>query len=122
MSPSDTWHISKRQLAIGLALFALAVIAYAHVFWADYRLHFNAASVMGQPEAYVVKKLGAPSRILSATEIAGRSTEQWWGTGWTPAPKRAVTNKVLLYHAVISGALVFIGPEGTVEHVHLIGT
>jgi hypothetical protein len=44
------------------------------------------------------------------------------GLRLAPAPTYPVTNKVLLYYAFVSGALVYISPAGVVERVHIVGT
>jgi ABC-type transport system involved in cytochrome c biogenesis permease subunit len=105
-----TWVI------VGAIVLAILVV----VFLPNHRLKANAVASMGLTEAEVVSKLGAPFAVVTAAEA--QASPQWWGAGWQPAPNRPVTNKVLLYYASITGALIYIGASGKVEHVHVVGT
>jgi len=114
---------ARRKWLLLVAVFVLMLApAFLFIYWPSYKLHRDAEELIGEPEASVIAKLGPPSAVLTASEIAARPTEPWWGSGWHPAPTRPVTNKVLLYYVHTAGALVYVGPGGRVEHVHLVAT
>ena len=105
----------------GVILLALAFL-YWVVFWPGHKLQRDAQSLVGKTEAAVVAKMGAPYKVVTASDVATRPSEAWWLASWHPAPTFPVKNKVLLYYGTWMGALVYISPIGIVEHVHLIST
>jgi len=107
---------------VGLMIAAIA--AYNVLFWSDNKLRREAMAVFGLPEAQAIAKLGPPHKLVSAGEVASDPSAKWWGAdgGWFPAPTRPVTNKVLLYYALFLCAAVYVGPNGNVEYVHIMGT
>ena len=111
----------RRTVTVGVLVLLLAS-GYLLVFWPDHKLQRDAQSLLGQPEAVVVARLGAPHMVVTAADVIARPTEAWWGSGWHPAPTYPVTNKVLLYYASVTGALIYISPTGVAERVHIVGT
>ena len=99
---------------------AIIIATAGSVFWPEHRLRTAATASVGLSEPEVIAKLGAPFSVVTAAQA--RASPQWWGPSWHPAPNRPVTNKVLLYYASITGALIYVGATGKVEHVHLLGT
>jgi hypothetical protein len=119
--------IIKRRVAIeiglvvGTIMVALAFL-YWLIFWPEHKLQRNAQSLIGGTEAAVIARMGTPNKVITTSDVAARPKELWWGSGWHPAPTFPVTNKVFLYYGSFTGALIYVGPSGAVEHVHLIGT
>ena len=99
---------------------AIIVATAASVYWPEHRLKRNASGALGLSESQVIAKLGAPSSVVTAAQA--QTSPQWWGPSWHPAPNRPVANKVLLYYASFTGALIYVGQSGKVEHVHMLGT
>jgi hypothetical protein len=111
---------ARRSKVLWVAALAIIAVIVAVVFWPEYRLRQAAAASVGLSEAAVVAKLGAPFSVVTAEHA--QASPQWWGAGWAPAPNRPVVNKVLLYYGSFTGALVYIGASGKVDHVHMVGT
>jgi hypothetical protein len=111
---------SRNQTKAFLAAVVGAAILAAVVYWPEHRLRAAATASVGLSEAEVVARLGAPHAVITAAEA--RTSANWWGANWHPAPDRPVVNKVLLYYASFTGALIYLDPSGNVVHVHVMGT
>jgi hypothetical protein len=109
-------------MAVAAPYLIVVAVGFFLVYWPEFKLQRDAKSLMSQSEAAALTKMGPPHAVVTAAAIAAHPSEAWWGSSWSPAPTRPVTNKVLLYYAVFTGALVYISPGGLVEHVHIVGT
>ena len=86
-------------------------------------LQHEAKILIGASEATIQQRLGTPYKIITATQITALPKgSKWWGESWSPAPLHRVSNKVLLYYEGAAGVIIFIDPQGVVEHVTNTGT
>ena len=103
-------------IALGISvILGLLAYVYSLLFWPDHKLQRDVQSLIGKTEAAVIEKMGAPHKVVTASDVTARPKEAWWGSGWHPAPAYPVRNRVLLYYGTVTGALIYVGSTGAVE-------
>jgi len=106
------------SICLGIVLFVAGWV-FVPMWW----FQWKAADLMGATPSAVEAALGTPFKIVTPADIevlpAGHA---WWGQSWSPRPEYPVRNKALLYYKGAVGVVIFVSPEGFVEHVAKIGT
>jgi hypothetical protein len=82
-----------------------------------------ALSMVGQPEAELLKALGQPRHVVTAATLDGRPVDYpWQGMNFVPIPTLTVHNKVLLYSKLDMAIYVYVNEQDVVEYVVTAGT
>jgi hypothetical protein len=82
-----------------------------------------ALSMVGQPEAELLKSLGQPRHVVPAATLDGRPVDYpWQGMNFVPIPTLTVHNKVLLYSKLDMAIYVYVNEQDVVEYVVTAGT
>lgn len=110
-----TWGIVVNVTLLGLGLLA-------GLKWQTWRpareMERIARSMIGHPEADLVKVLGEPMHVVSIVGLDGRSIDYpWKGMNFAPVPNHPVRNKVLLYSTLNMAIYVYVDKRSVIEYV-----
>ena len=118
---------TRREASIALFLVVALLLGSGVGLWSIWaparQMVRTANGMIGQREADLIRTLGPPKHVVTATALGGRTVDYpWKGENFVPIPTHPVQNKVLLYSEFNVAVYIYIDKQGIVERVATAGT